>query len=176
MKARIKETGKVVEIILGSITDNYFVTKDDNGDEAIVSKDEIECVETRQRPNRRTEKRKEMNELKSKYDELVSSIGNARMYDGRGKYNGYVCKNCGYITVTLYKDKGVTPFTIRCEKCENIATHEITSRFHPPAAPNISKVKNWVRPTFEQLVKMGEADIKHVLNGGLVLEDKLKEK
>lgn len=115
-----------------------------------------------------------MNEIKSKYDELVSSIENSRMYDGRGEYNGYVCENCGYITVTLYKDKGVTPFTIRCEKCGKIATHETTSRFPLPATPNISKVKNWVRPTFEQLIKMSEADINHVLNGGLVFEDKLK--
>lgn len=112
--------------------------------------------------------------IKKEYDELVSSIESRRMYDGRGEYNGYVCKNCGYITVTLYKDKGVTPFVIPCEKCGGDAVHEISSRYAPPALPGMSEVKNWVRPTFEQLMKMSQATIDHVLNGGLVFEDELE--
>lgn len=107
--------------------------------------------------------------IKKKYDELVSSIKSRRMYDGRGEYNGYVCKNCSHITVTLYKDKGVTPFVIPCEKCGRDAVHEITSRYAQPAwIPCTSDVKNWVRPTFNQLMKMSQATIDHVLNGGLV--------
>lgn len=113
-------------------------------------------------------------EIKAKYDELVSSIEDAKMYDGRGEYNGYRCDKCGYITATLYKDKGVTPFIIQCEKCGESAVHKITSRSAPPPQKNISPVRNWVRPTFEQLIKMSDATIQHVLDGGLVFEDELK--
>lgn len=119
-------------------------------------------------------KNMEKETIKRKYNELVASLEDAQMYDGRGEYNGYVCEKCGYITATLYKDKGVTPFIIRCEKCGNAAMHKITSRNAPPAAPNISEVKNWIRPTFDQLMKMSQATIDHVLNGGLVFEDELK--
>nr|DAF67736.1 MAG TPA: DNA-directed RNA polymerase [Caudoviricetes sp.] len=114
--------------------------------------------------------------IKRKYDELVSSIEDAKIYDGRGEYNGYVCENCGYITATFYKDKGVTPFVIRCGICGKPAMHKITSRNTPPHTDNISDVKNWVRPTFDQLVKMSDATIDHVLNGGLIFEDELKRK
>ncbi len=119
-------------------------------------------------------KNMEKETIKRKYNELVASLEDAKMYDGRGEYNGYVCEKCGYITATLYKDKGVTPFIIGCEKCGKAAMHKITSRNAPPAAPNISEVKNWVRPTFDQLMKMSQATIDHVLNGGLVFEDELK--
>lgn len=112
--------------------------------------------------------------IKRKYNELVASLEDAKMYDGRGEYNGYVCEKCGYITATLYKEKGVTPFIIQCEKCGKAAMHKITSRNAPPAAPNISEVKNWVRPTLDQLMKMSQATIDHVLNGGLVFEEELK--
>ena len=46
--------------------------------------------------------------MRKKYDDLVSSIESANMYDGRGEYNGYVCEKCGYITATLYKDAACT--------------------------------------------------------------------
>lgn len=113
-------------------------------------------------------------EIKAKYDELVSSIEDAKMYDGRGEYNGYRCDKCGYVTATFYKDKGVTPFIIQCDKCGGSALHKITSRSAPPPQKNISKVKNWVRPTFEQLIKMSDSTIQHVLDGGLVFEDEIK--
>ena len=111
---------------------------------------------------------------KSEYEKKCLEFEEARMYDGRGEYNGYVCEKCSYITATLYKDKGVTPFIIGCEKCGEAAMHMITSRNAPPAAPNISEVKNWVRPTFEQFLKLSPATQEHVLNGGLVLEEELK--
>lgn len=119
-------------------------------------------------------KNMEKETIKRKYNELVASLEDAKMYDGRGEYNGYVCEKCGYITATLYKEKGVTPFIIQCEKCGKLAMHKITSRNAPPADPNISEVKNWVRPTLDQLMKMSQATIDHVLNGGLVFEEELK--
>ena len=96
-------------------------------------------------------KNMEKETIKRKYNELVASLEDAKMYDGRGEYNGYVC-----------------------EKCGKLAMHKITSRNAPPAAPNISEVKNWVRPTLDQLMKMSQATIDHVLNGGLVFEEELK--
>ena len=120
-------------------------------------------------------KNMEKETIKRKYNELVASLEDAKMYDGRGEYNGYVCEKCGYITATLYKEKGVTPFIIQCKKCGKAAIHKITSRNAPPADPNISEVKNWVRPTLDQLMKMSQATIDHVLNGGLVFEDELNK-
>ena len=102
--------------------------------------------------------------IKRKYNELVASLEDAKMYDGRGEYNGYVCEKCGYITATLYKEKGVTPFIIQCEKCGKAAMHKITSRNAPPAAPNISEVKNWVRPTLAHLHKLIQCWSYPVLN------------
>ena len=119
-------------------------------------------------------KNMEKETIKRKYNELVASLEDAKMYDGRGEYNGYVCEKCGYITATLYKEKGVTPFIIQCEKFGKAAMHKITSRNAPPADPNISEVKKWVRPTLDQLMKMSQETIDHVLNGGLVFEDELK--
>lgn len=119
-------------------------------------------------------KNMEKETIKRKYNELVASLEDAKMYDGRGEYNGYVCEKCGYITATLYKEKGVTPFIIQCEKCGKAAMNKITSRNAPPADPNISEVKKWVRPTLDQLMNMSQATIDHVLNGGLVFEDELK--
>ena len=110
-------------------------------------------------------------EITKRYNELVSEIETLRMYDGRGEYNGYECKKCGYVTVTLYADKGVTPFVLRCPKCGGNAVHEYTSLTRPRYSP----VKRWVRPTLEQLLKMSPATIEHVLNGGLVFEEELKE-
>ena len=109
-------------------------------------------------------------DVTKKYNKLVSEIETLRMYDGRGEYNGYECEKCGHVTVTLYVDKGVTPFIIRCRKCGGMARHEYTSR----TPPRHSDVKRWVRPTLEQLLEMNIATIKHVLNGGLVFEDELK--
>lgn len=111
----------------------------------------------------------------NEYNKLVSEIEQTRMYDGRGEYNGYTCEKCGYITTTLYKDKGVTPFIIKCPKCGGAAMHNITTHIAPPCVPDrYSEVKNWVRPTIEQLLKMPPATIDHVLNGGLVFEEELK--
>ena len=117
-------------------------------------------------------------ELKQKYDKLVSEIESTRMFDGRG--NGvdvYVCEKCGKQFLTRYKDKGVTPFTIRCrrEECNATMIHRDTISEEQVKNEGLV-VHNWVRPTFEQLLKLNEGAIKHVLNGGLMLEDELEQK
>ena len=114
-------------------------------------------------------------ELKQQYDELVSGIETAQMFDGRNKgVDVYVCEKCGKQFYTRYKDKGVTPFTIRCrrEACGATMTHRLTISEDQARNCRLS-VHNWVRPTFEQFLKLNEGAQKHVLNGGLMLEDEL---
>lgn len=111
---------------------------------------------------------------KAEYEKKCLEFEEEMMYDGRGEYNGYVCQKCGYTVATLYKDKGVTPFVIKCTQCGGESIHRITSRTAPPEHPKTSKVKNWVRPTFEQFVKLSPAIQQHVFNGGLVWEEELK--
>ena len=116
-----------------------------------------------------------MENLKKQYDELVSTIASKRIYDGRGKgVDVYVCERCGHEFYTRYKDKGVTPFVIKCRNCDKgNAVHEDTISEEIAIFMGY-KVLNWVRPTFEQLQKLKEGEIQHVLQGGLMLEDELK--
>lgn len=113
-------------------------------------------------------------ELKQQYDELVSGIETAKMFDGRNKgVDIYQCKECGFQFYTRYKDKGVTPFTVRCRNCDHgTAIHDKTITEQMASFLGV-KVHNWVRPTFGQLLKLNEGAQEHVLNGGLMLEDEL---
>lgn len=113
-------------------------------------------------------------ELKQQYDELVSGIETAKMFDGRNKgVDIYQCKECGFQFYTRYKDKGVTPFTVRCRNCNHgTAVHDKTITEQMASFLGV-KVHNWVRPTFGQLLKLNEGAQEHVLNGGLMLEDEL---
>lgn len=113
-------------------------------------------------------------ELKQQYDELVSGIETAKMFDGRNKgVDIYQCKECGFQFYTRYKDKGVTPFTVRCRNCDHgTASHDKTITEQMASFLGV-KVHNWVRPTYEQLLKLNKGAQEHVLNGGLMLEDEL---
>lgn len=115
-----------------------------------------------------------MKTLKQKYDELVNGIESKPMYDGRNRgVDIYVCDKCGHKFYTRYKDKGATPFTIKCRCCENgTAVHKDTISEQIANFMGF-EVHDWVRPTFEQLQKLNEGAIEHVLNGGLMLEDEL---
>lgn len=112
------------------------------------------------------------------YKELINNIESIPMYDGRNKgIDVYVCNKCGHKFYTKYKDKGVTPFVIKCRNCEHAdATHKITISTTQAAAKQI-QIHNWIRPTIEQfnvIAKKGNSGlIEHLLNGGLVLEDEL---
>lgn len=114
------------------------------------------------------------NELKKKYDKMVAGIESARMFDGRNKgVDIYVCKKCGEKFYTRYKDKGVTPFTIKCRHCEHGTM--IHGQTIPEQVASLMpfEVHDWVRPTFDQFLKLNEGAQEHVLNGGLMLEDEL---
>lgn len=119
-------------------------------------------------------------ELKKKYDKLVSEIEETRMYDGRGKgVDVYLCERCNGVFLTRYRDKGVTPFTIKCRWCnEGYAMHKST--VSEQNAEEMCKrqgitVKEWVRPSFEQLLKMNGGLQAHVLDGGLVLDEETEK-
>lgn len=116
--------------------------------------------------------------LKQNYDELVAEIESARMFDGRGSgIDVYVCEKCGKQLLTRYKDKGVTPFTIKCRRDACNATMIHRDTISEEQAKNEGLVvHNWVRPTFEQLQNLNDGAIEHVLNGGLMLEDELEQK
>lgn len=116
-------------------------------------------------------------ELKMKYDELVAGIETIQMFDGRGRgVDVYVCKKCGKRFYTRYKDKGVTPFTIKCRHCEHGTMMHDQTISEQVANVMAFEVHNWVRPTFEQLQKLSDGAQEHVLNGGLMLEDELDSK
>jgi len=100
--------------------------------------------------------------IAQQYNNMVASIEDAKIYDGRDKCNNY--------KVTLYKDKGVTPFIMRC-KCGGDMMHTKSSKQAPPS---YVKVHNWVRPSLKQTMSLSEGMRNHILNGGLILEDELK--
>lgn len=117
-------------------------------------------------------------ELKRKYNKLVSDIEGMRMFDGRNKgVDVYVCEKCGHKFYTRYKDKGVTPFTIKCRKCQSGSSVHDDTISEQIANFMAFDVQNWVRPSFEQLNKFrkkgNDGVIEHVLNGGLLLETEL---
>ena len=107
--------------------------------------------------------------IKEQYDKLVNEIEGIKMYDGRGTVDRYICDTCGHMTHTTYKDKGVTPFTMRCDKCGGTMYHRKT--FTKESVPDWVEVKNWYRPTLDQTLKESQPVIEHILNGGLLLEE-----
>ena len=116
----------------------------------------------------------EKKDIEKAYAKLVSEIEEMRIFDGRG--NGvdvYVCEYCGHKIFTRYKDKGVTPFTITCRECGRTSAHRATISEEEASRLNVT-VRNWVRPSLEQLLEMSPWTIDHVLKGGLVLEEQSK--
>ena len=111
--------------------------------------------------------------IRRQYRKLVDSIEGLKIYDGRDKgVDVYVCERCTGKILTRYKDKGVTPFIMRCPYCGNWAQHVNTISEQDARVLCVFEdmgVQNWVRPPLRWLLKHKEA-VEHVLNGGLVLE------
>lgn len=106
----------------------------------------------------------------SKYKKLVREIEKMKMYDGRGTIDEYICDKCGNSTYTTYRDKGVTPFVMRCNKCGGDSVHRNTfPSITFDSISTIVEIKEWYRPSLEETLKMKEGMIDHILNGGLVL-------
>ncbi len=111
-------------------------------------------------------------QIKEEYNQLVNEIEEKKMYDGRNTVDRYVCKRCGSHLYTTYIDKGVTPFVIQCRRC-SLGTMMHDKTFRKETVPPYIVVFGWYRPTLEQTLKMSEAAIHHVLQGGLFLEDEI---
>lgn len=114
--------------------------------------------------------------IRREYKKMVASVEEMKIFDGRGKgVDAYVCEKCGRMTLTRYKDKGVTPFVMRCCHCDGYAKHVNTVSEDTARLLCLAKntdVKNWVRPPLWWLLKHKKA-VDHVLNGGLVLEQEV---
>lgn len=76
--------------------------------------------------------------IRRQYKTLVAGIEELKVYDGRGKgIDVYVCKRCNGKVLTRYKDKGVTPFIMRCPYCGNWVQHIDTITEREARALNI---------------------------------------
>lgn len=112
-------------------------------------------------------------DIEKRYNELVKEIEGKIMYDGRGKVDRYTCDTCGHIIYTTYRDKGVTPFTIKCTRCGGTKYHDKT--YDKKTVPGYVVVMDWYRPSLEDVLKMSDGMIEHVLNGGLILDEPVEE-
>lgn len=107
-------------------------------------------------------------QISRKYNCLLARVENMEIYDGRNTVDQYQCGKCHFRVFTTYKDKGVTPFAIRCPICGGSMQHNRT--FSKDTFPEDIRVLNWYRPELKHLLKMNVFEIDHVLNGGLILE------
>lgn len=108
------------------------------------------------------------------YKGFCESIEDRSMYDGRGKgVDVYECNKCGKKMFTKYVDKGVTPFCMPCE-CGGTMTHnETMCEVECHLRYGFKIIEKWVRPTYDQFVKLSLGQQEHVMNGGLLLEVEL---
>lgn len=108
------------------------------------------------------------------YKGFCESIEDRSMYDGRDKgVDVYECNKCGNKMFTQYADKGVTPFCMPCE-CGGTMTHNETyCKVECYQRHGFKLIRNWVRPTYDQFVKLSSGQQEHVMNGGLLLKEEL---
>jgi hypothetical protein len=72
-----------------------------------------------------------------------------------GKINVYTCAVCGYHTVTIDVDEGVTPFSIRCPACPEGSAH---SNFYK-APQHYAPEMEWFKPTEEELRQLTRREL-----------------
>ena len=70
------------------------------------------------------------------------------MKNEQARLNGYGCKNCEVIFVTIDVDKGVTPFMIGCKTCDGMAYS------HMYQVPD--HIRPTLKPTHEWYLKSSE--------------------
>ncbi len=78
--------------------------------------------------------------------------------------NLYNCKQCGSAIVTIDKDQGTTPMTIRCKDCKTGVMYSFMYNVPSIIVPS----HQWYRP--EDLSVLSLAEKTHVKNGGLLLK------
>ena len=111
----------------------------------------------------------EKKEIIEKYKEMINTINHAKIYDDRGTYDVYVCEDCEHTSITAYTDLGVTPFCMKCPICGSTMIHKQTLKEKYVGIP----IKEWVRPTLEQSLKLNDYQLDHLFRGGLFLKEEL---
>lgn len=108
------------------------------------------------------------------YKGFCEGVKYLSMYDGRGKgVDVYECNKCGKKMFTEYADKGVTPFCMPCECGGTMAHNETYCKVECYQRHGFKIIRKWVRPTYDQFVKLSLGQQEHVMNGGLLLEGEL---
>lgn len=110
---------------------------------------------------------------KEEYQAFCDNAENMKVYDGRGKADLYKCEKCGTFIFTTYAVKGVTPFTMRCfrhEFCKGTMIHTKTYPLNQIEGKLAVKVFRWIRPVYDDYVKLPEGVRSHIDQGGLILE------
>lgn len=100
------------------------------------------------------------------YTKLCVESEKMNIYDGRGDYHLYECEKCCHHLITAFAEKGVTPFVIKCPECDGTMMHTKT---YGSVAPT-TKVLKWIRPTYNQYLKLSPFTRQHIEQGGLILE------
>lgn len=105
------------------------------------------------------------NQIEKSYNKLLNDVATNDYYkvDLTNRVNCYTCSNCHHITKTKDIDAGVTPAFFSCEECGGSAT----SSFYRDIAPNKRPTFEWYRPTLQQVFKMSDGILEHILKGGL---------
>jgi len=110
------------------------------------------------------------NQITREYLKMLKHPMIAGEHDGN-KYNTYTCEN-GHRTNTYDIDKGVTPYLIKCPKCDEMARSSFY-RVGPFTTEEIDF--NWIRPSLEETFNIKyQESIDHVLNGGLIRKETKK--
>lgn len=65
------------------------------------------------------------------------------------KINAYRCSTCGRFTVTIDRDRGVTPFQIGCRAIEGCQGQAYSSFYECPQ--DLTPTHEWFRPTEEDI-------------------------
>lgn len=105
------------------------------------------------------------------YTKLCEESEKMNIYDGRGDYHLYECEKCGHHLITAFAEKGVTPFVIKCPECNETMMHTKT---YGSVAPD-TKVLKWIRPTYNQYIKLSTFTRQHIEQGGLILETMIED-
>lgn len=108
-----------------------------------------------------------MNEINEFKKEVDAAINKSVLRGRENKINAYVCDDCGFMTVTIDKDEGTTPFLIGCEAkgCSGVAR----SGFY--AVPqDLTPQFEWRKPTKAEYYQLPVSTRReHVDRGGLMM-------
>lgn len=88
--------------------------------------------------------------------------------DAAPRINAYTCEACGGVTVTVDRDRGVTPFIIVC-RARPDCDWRATSAFYRPPDGVGEPTHEWYRPSEPETAALGESTQRHVAQGGLLL-------